>query len=302
MIKIKSTDSFVKIGSSHSDCQDFAVSGKVNENIAYAILADGCSSSHTICRELDFGARLMCYSARNVLLRHCGYIWNANELPEIASDGYYLAQIGLTTLREAVSVRHQLGIHPYSLDATLLLVVSNGNKHHFFMYGDGCFVYKRKNDPKIYGHCVEFNSGAPFYLSYHDDAERLKSYGKTSGAGVIRTDYTFHNNACMKTSLPLDDSKFDMPFYKQTCFTAEGEMDFVSISSDGLKSFQKQHQEYPEIVSTLNIEEVVPEIFGYKNYQGQFVERRMKNFMKSCIGKNVSHYDDVSVASISFGE
>ncbi len=301
-MKIKSTDSFVKIGSSHSDCQDFAISGKVNEDIAYAILADGCSSSHSICRELDFGARLMCYSARKALKTTGGPIEEIKGANGFTTSPEWVTHIGWRTLIEASRIRADLDIHPYSLDTTLLVVISSHGKHHFFMYGDGCFIYKIKNDPKIYGHCIEFNSGAPFYLSYHDDSERLKSYGKTSSNGVTRTDYVFHNNACIKTAIPLDDSKFDMGFYKQTCFSIEKEMDFVAISSDGLHSFQQQHPEYPEIVSNLEIEKIAPEVFGYKNYQGQFVERRMKNFMKSCIGNKTSHYDDVSIASISFGD
>lgn len=298
---IKSTDQFVTIGSSHSDCQDFAISEKIDNNIAYAILTDGCSASHQMCKALDFGARLMAYSARKTFKN--GFLDRIKNEPVLTNE--VINDFGKTVIQNASKIRTELDIHPYALDTTLLMVVSIQNKHHFFMYGDGCIFYKPKNGD-LQGKCIEFQSGAPFYLNYFDTSTdspkktRLDSYCEFSADAVVKTDYSF-SKECSKNELVLNRD-FKNSFYNQTCFTIEGEMEFVSISSDGLKSFQKPHQEYPEIICSLELKDVVPSIFGYKNYQGQFVERRMKNFLKDCGKINMTHYDDVSVASISFGE
>ena len=52
-------DHYYTIGNSHSVCQDYAISGLV-ENGAYAILSDGCSSSP----DVDVGARMLSLSAK----------------------------------------------------------------------------------------------------------------------------------------------------------------------------------------------------------------------------------------------
>lgn len=56
------TDSCYFIGKDHRICEDYAISG-VKNNIAYAIVSDGCSAS----LDVDFGSRVLALSARETL-------------------------------------------------------------------------------------------------------------------------------------------------------------------------------------------------------------------------------------------
>ena len=137
---IKSTNHYLEIGSSHDDCQDFAISGMVNPNLAYAILCDGCSASHEMCREVDFGARLIAYAARKTILeKYKGTIALTEAIPDnmihtLLTDSAAMAE----------QQRELFALHPSAIDATLLICLSDGNRHNVLMFGDGGFVYKRK--------------------------------------------------------------------------------------------------------------------------------------------------------------
>ncbi len=59
-----SSDSFFTIGKSHDICEDYACNGVFNDEIAYVIVCDGCSSStHT-----DFGSRILSKSIEKNLM------------------------------------------------------------------------------------------------------------------------------------------------------------------------------------------------------------------------------------------
>ena len=57
------TDFYCEIGDSHVACEDYALAGKINDNISYAIVADGCSSSPNV----DVGARVLAHAALDYL-------------------------------------------------------------------------------------------------------------------------------------------------------------------------------------------------------------------------------------------
>lgn len=58
------SDCYFEIGHSHTICQDYALTGKINDVLSYAIISDGCSSSPLV----DVGARLLAHSAKEYLI------------------------------------------------------------------------------------------------------------------------------------------------------------------------------------------------------------------------------------------
>ena len=60
------TDCYYEIGHSHIFCEDYALAGIVN-NIGYAIVSDGCSSSDNV----DVGARVLAHIAKVFLRNLC---------------------------------------------------------------------------------------------------------------------------------------------------------------------------------------------------------------------------------------
>lgn len=295
--RVKSTNHYLEIGSSHDDCQDFAISGMINPTLAYAILSDGCSASHDICREVDFGARLIAYSARKLILDRYK---TTTSLDARFSDEDVHAFLTKTALM-AEEQRKFFGLHPTAIDATLLILISDGNRHNVVIYGDGGFVYRRDGEKTLNYRNVNFESGAPFYPSYSLDLKRLDAYNQTFGRpyGVrLHSLAIAEDGSKQKSDLALEPSYTNW-FYKQTSFTLEGKIPFIALTSDGVNSFQRPHKDYPEIIEHLESDYVIPEMFGFKNLNGQFVERRMKRFKADKAEEKWTHYDDVSIAAIS---
>jgi len=74
----------------------------------------------------------------------------------------------------------------------------------------------------------------------------------------------------------------------------------IIVTSDGIDSYEKNGAsltsfEGSELMPTLGMTD-------YKGLVGQFVQRRMKAFKKSCTKVGITHYDDVSCAAITLVE
>ena len=61
-------DCYYEIGYSHTVCEDYALAGKINNDISFAIVCDGCSASPHV----DVGARILTYAALSQLKRIYG--------------------------------------------------------------------------------------------------------------------------------------------------------------------------------------------------------------------------------------
>ena len=294
-MKIKSGGSFTNIGSSHDDCQDFAISGMINQNIGYAILADGCSQSHAKCSEVDFGARMLCYSARVVLTEMFKDRIVLNE----AFTMEEVKNIGFKSISMAEEQRKTFALHPASIDATLLVCVSDGNRHNIVLFGDGGFVYGLGD--KMVFNSVEFHSGAPFYLSYCLHGLKIQSYN-AFGAGqlVEETSLVLDKDSTSQKEKKEILEPFSLEFYKRTSYSIVDPVSFVALTSDGVFSFVRPHHEYPDIIGRLEAEQIIPSMFGYKNTHDGFVDRRMKHFLGDCSKSKTLHTDDISVAALSF--
>ena len=72
-------------------------------------------------------------------------------------------------------------------------------------------------------------------------------------------------------------------------------MDFRPLAYRGRIFLRNNRERVPDV-------EIIKELVGFKNYQGQFVKRRAKAFHRFADKNNLSHQDDLSVATIHIGE
>jgi hypothetical protein len=93
------TDSYFEIGNTHEVCQDYALSGKLNDNLYYAIITDGCSQSHKECGEVDLGARVVAYAARDALFQ---YFNKETELIDNRGNGSHFASMRGTIYQDVL--------------------------------------------------------------------------------------------------------------------------------------------------------------------------------------------------------
>jgi len=278
-------DCYYEIGHSHTNCQDYALTGNVNDNLTYALISDGCSSSE----DVDVGARILVHAAKEYLLTAYK---EHSELPQIQASDLALPII-VTASRHIRDLMLPLA----SLDCTLLIILSDGLKVNAFIYGDGGFLIKKKiGEGSIY-HYVNFPSGAPYYLSYLLSPARQERYFKEFGQeAVIKREY-IKNGVMITSSIGTKIDDFQK-LYDAATFCEDWDFEWVAATSDGVNSFQKNSDG-----SILNVEKekMVQAFSDYKNFKGKFVERRMKRISKDCQKENITHYDDISCATIYMG-
>ena len=284
------TDKYFEIGSDHTVCQDFALDGNIG-NIYFAIITDGCSESHELCGEVDFGARAVAYLAREAI--------KGLALTFLDDNEETLHTIGKTIRNKIIEklkpLRNHLGLDTRFSDSTLVIAITDGKVTYAYIFGDGGVITVNKSDTIKYNE-VHFLSSAPLYLSYINDVERMKAYQLSFGStpvlnsmNVIPFDGDLNNVSSVITQI----KEINEDLYKLTSFIFK-DITSISVVSDGVKSFQTIDKEINSIPS-INI---VKKLVAFKNTKGEFTKRRMNFFNKDNKANNVSHYDDISIATI----
>jgi len=271
-------DHFFSIGDTHEVCQDFALSGVRGDNLSYAIICDGCSSSEAV----DFGARALAYAARDLIV---------NQTPLfLTGDAKAVGRV----IVDKASIIGTLTVPPRCLDATLLAICAQKLSDSFFrvrvlMYGDGVFIRRSPLDGSVNTYHVEYQtvpplpSGAPFYLSYLLNSERLESYRESCNAPKILTQNI--NGVVQKTEVAFDEPmSFDYPHLSAT--------DQLMVTSDGIGSFKNA------VAESLSYTQFVDLFSVYKNTNGTYLQRRMKAMKRQLVVDKWVHDDDISAAAI----
>src|SRR5689334_13151177 len=117
------------IGDTHVVCQDYATAH--GGECAYAILADGCSSSP----DTDIGARLLVKSAGAVLE---AFAHDFVQDTDRALGRYYSA-----VLAKARAHAKRMELDRECLDATLLTLIASQSHWFAGVYGDGVLAARR---------------------------------------------------------------------------------------------------------------------------------------------------------------
>ena len=287
------TDTYFEIGATHEVCQDFALAGQINDKLSFAIVTDGCTDAHVQCGEVDFGARVLAYSAREALFELLEISQELNQ-DEKAFDVLGKMIRGITLMKLA-PVRKQFRLSELFSDATLVVAIFDGKTAYAYIYGDGGILVKDKEGNLIYDE-ITFTSSAPYYLIYANP-DRNKNYGREYGKHpVYRTNaFIRKDGTTLKPSQhPFLGQVVDESVYKFSSFMYK-DVANISVTSDGIKSFQ---QTTPEGVKNLPSVDMVPRFVGFKNVNGCFQQRRMKFFQKECQQGAITHFDDISIASI----
>jgi hypothetical protein len=274
-----SADAYVRMGSTHAICQDYAVAGS-REGRPFAILSDGCSgttdksdpgSPHT-----DFGARFLVRSA----LRKLPHLFNG----DFDSGGI---------VAEAMGMARQAELGRGALDATLLAAVQTPTGGQTFQTGDGV-VAARHRDGSISYCTTSFGENAPYYLSYlldHNLHRIFHDVAKT--ATTVRN--TFMPGVGWDTPSTYVRELGEYRICQRGYFPAT-EHDVVLIMSDGAESF------FDKAGEVVPLESVLEQVFAIKNVAGEFLTRRCNVFLhKFCAENGWRHADDFSVAGIHLG-
>jgi len=264
-----------QIGSNHVVCQDYAMSGVVNDKFAYAIVCDGCSASP----DVDFGARALALGARETL--------RVAKSTPIPYEAFGAMAIGKASAMFPIFPL----LHPQALDSTLMVTWVQGDRAYAFLYGDGLFFHKTADSMRVVH--VKFlpnpdvpnSKPAASYLAYTLDHTRHEDYLKYSGPKQVLDTLIGPGG---ESGIPVTRS----PFASVALETVVGPGDVVGVTSDGIESFKDGGGNYMDWRS------VLPQFTAFKTFPGVFVRRRLQKFAQDCRSNSTTHFDDISLAAI----
>ena len=293
------TDAYFEIGSTHPICEDYAIAGINKESgLAYAVVSDGCSGSNTR-GPVDLGARILSHSFKQYFrkTKHLSapYFWELPEGPEYKLNRKMLNDIhGEAIAMNSHRVIGSMDLPLETIDATIVAAISNGKKIKTFIWGDGAIIVRYQSGDVTLRY-VNYESGAPFYLSYLLDPQRMDNYEKS-----------FKHTKKTLTTVDLRDPAVSMvedtPLFEGVYFDFDVDQDenaieYIAVVSDGIETYRNDDN------SPRNIIEIAQEFISFKTPRGAFVNRRLLNGMqKRCRREDIHHYDDISCAAIYFGE
>lgn len=287
-------DSFFTIGSTHKVCQDYAVSMCFDvpppDGGSYTILSDGCSTAP----DTDFGSRLLVRSAQSAIYKHDNlrnFLYDTLKAAEIYSRTLSLPSDSLSaTLLASYYVfgTHTSGeINPFRNDKIVVVCV-----------GDGAIVAK-DYDGGLSIFEYEFKRGAPYYLRYELDGNNKDRYFKEFG-----NELEMHLTTVNPAGEITQASKIKPTFDKETHFWFHefslDRYETVAIMSDGIQSFVKQEKTGTS-KQNLPVEsiDIIKELMDFKNYSGEFVQRRCQRAFRKFRENNIQNCDDFSMGVIT---
>jgi hypothetical protein len=263
-------DTFLKIGKTHKICEDYILSG--TKPFPYIIISDGCSSSEGT----DMGARLLCFLAQQYIR------FKASPNKDFIPDH---KEMGLWIIHNAELVSKQLGLHPGSLDATLIIAYkkfdANDIRVHF--YGDACVVLFSTKSDFARMESIEYSKDAPDYLSYMLNNERRKLFHNMNQDKIYKT---YIQNTINEERFSYDcESACESAFWYQLNKDHNG----LLIASDGLAKF------YNRETGLFPFPSHVKNFFSFKITKGEFLKRRANAELKSLAKNEIYNADDLSI-------
>lgn len=311
------TDSYYKIGHSHTKCDDYALSGVI-DNVAYAVVSDGCTGSAS--EHTDVGSRLLCLIVRDTILHlsKLDFFRDPEFRANLVGDSIYSTFKNLI-FRKIAEVRSLMNLSDDVFDATLLIALMikryNGEHDHcmFIGWGDGTLIVKYE-DGVTRINTIEYSPNIPYYPSYALNHSRGKRYREAMSNGLMSYDEIIEG-------LSKDDPRYRQRYW---CDTEEEDMfpdagfrinaittgpdkdryypvSQLIVCTDGISSFQydPRSDEYQKNPSVFPVRNVYKDLTDYKILTGKFVERRLLRMSLVNSKKYIIHSDDLAVAAIN---
>ena len=283
-------DSAYVIGSAHFTCQDYGVarvrpSDKSPDanggQFAYAILSDGCSSSP----DTDFGSRL--------LVRATAALFDSDQsiLTTPADRVHQLAAA------EALKHAGHIGLQPSSVDATLFSIIATEDEVTVGCSGDGVVVCESgSGDWDVFS--IASPAGYPLYPAYFQQADRLNALSTEQRLRRI----SHYRKARSEEVLRLESAR-EVSSATETIRRRVTSTRLAMVFTDGLHSFCRlDSTSTSRTLTGVGFEQVLIDFSRFKNFNGLFLQRRLKRFLADGRRINRINTDDFGCAAIYLGE
>lgn len=284
-------DGYYEIGKNHSICEDYIFTERFSDDFLYGVVLDGCSGSAAT----DIGARIMAHHVKKAIREQLKF----NPLfAETDPMTLVLPLAQKIMMGEAIQTAKMMDLPPECLDVSILIVMALRRQNKIIYsvigWGDGVAIVKRPSDIFIYSVNYQPSSigEGPYYLNYFLDPRRSEMY-KESFPAELEMRSAIINTGDGKTIIKTDKRPYNTPTTLQIISTIQEPISSVSVSSDGLKTFN-----YCQIDEDSSLIWAAKRAVDFQSFEGVFVERRMKALARRDAKECVNHYDDISLVSI----
>lgn len=283
-------DDYFHIGHAHlgmgKPCQDYTYSG-VYDQIGFGAVSDGCSSG----RHTDIGSRVITLSTAS-FIRQLTLVNLANILAVQREAAE--AQTNLIKLTQA-----SLGLQQEDMLATSGYVLLSSFGGFVHVRGDGAVaVVYRNGRTNLYSY--RWNKNTPFYPVYGADnyAGFIKEHGGNLDAPVVKVEHWYNQPGgetfqLIESTMSLSEGILGAS-HTFSSEEVQNEISFVAVFTDGVS----------QVASTVGASFVMPwremvqELIGFKNLNGEFVKRNAIWLIKNMRKKNVGPIDDIGYAVV----
>jgi hypothetical protein len=272
------TDHIFHIGGQHlrngMPCQDYALSG-VTPHLAYAVVADGCSSGG----KTDIGARVLALATAQVLAQH-----STANLPAATDISAYQ----LATLKASQGL---LGLQKDDLLATAgVAVVSAAAGATLSLWGDGVLAtLSHTGELRLVR--VEWANNMPYYPSYRlaNLSAFIAAHGGEKASAMTITVATgrLEGPMTLDPSFTVSVTEGANGYHEHLTPEALNSSHFIAVFTDGVMQ-----------VEGLEWYEVARQLLLFKSTEGAFAIRRMNRFLRDAQSHGKGPQDDIGYAVI----
>lgn len=282
------TDSYFTIGATHgkagTPCEDYALAGELRPGLVFGIVSDGCSGAYA---HTDEGARALSFAFRQVL--HDG-----GAQDDAWFDGAFTQRL-LARFRA-----NSYTDEPDDRYATAVGFAATQERAAVYLFGDGAYAL-RFADGRQRLVWFEWDDNAPYYLNYRlcpqFDADFRAALAENQSPPLVEAWADFR--ATGKADDPVE-------------MLAEGSrrLPFSALENGLVCSFRPQEEGIEALavltdginqIGDLTGVQALAELFAFKNFQGNFVKRRMMRGLERLAATGQRPQDDLAMACVWFG-
>jgi hypothetical protein len=270
MLKL-SVDHYFSIGSSHAragePCQDYALSGRLEDGRVYGIVTDGCSGANA---RTDLGARVLALAMES-------------ELQGTASLADCFTPASVQRIRTRLQSM-PLGGAPQDYLASIVAFCATPNTVKVFMAGDGAYA-TRHTDGTVHITEASWPDNAPYYLGYCLQPTVAAQFAASAAQGALSVQLSTHTtgaSASATRDIPAQDF-----LQGWTTELALNDITALAICSDGVSQ-----------ISKLESLDAATAFLAFKNYEGSFVKRRAIKALAQWEKHGHIPQDDFSIAAL----
>ena len=267
-----SADHYFTIGSTHArsgePCQDYALSGTLEDTRVYGIVTDGCSGANA---RTDLGARVLALAMEA-------------ELQHTTSLDDCFTPASIHRIRSRLQSM-PLGGTAQDYLASIVAFCATSTAAKLFMAGDGAYA-TRRTDGTVHITEASWPDNAPYYLGYCLQPAVAAQFNTSAAKGALSVQLSTHTTgADTSTTQNIPAQAFLQGW---TTEIALGDISALAIYSDGMGQ-----------ISKLESLDAATACLAFKNFEGSFVKRRAMKALALWEKNGHIPQDDFSIAALA---